>query len=167
MGEAIKGNEKNKRSGGRAARQALRLAPLAKELRPVNPGLLGGTYSPLSQEEVIKIHESALQVLEEIGLADAPESGIKAMIDAGAILGADGRLKFPRALVEKMLSVACRDFSLHGRNPDHDLLLKRNRVHFGTAGAAVHVVDLETKNYRDSTVSDLFLRAGCQNDGLA
>ena len=104
MRKDIRDREKNKRSGGRAARQALRSAPLAKELRPVKPGLLGGTYNPLSEEEITKIHYAALQVLEEIGLADAPESGVKAMTDAGAILGDDGRLKFPRSLVEKMLS---------------------------------------------------------------
>ena len=156
MRKDVQDIEKNKRSGGRAARQALRSAPLAKELRPVKPGLLGGAYNPLTQEEITKIHYAALQVLEEIGLADAPESGIKAMTDAGAILGDDGRLKFPRSLVEKMLSIACRDFSLHGRISEHDLLLKKNRVHYGTAGAAVHVVDLETNNYRDSTVADLF-----------
>ena len=105
-----------------------------------------GTDIPIA--EILKIHEAALQVLEEIGLADAPQSGVKAMIDAGAVMGADGRLKFPRTLVEKMLSIACRDFSLHGRNSEYDLLLKQNRVHFGTAGAAVHVVDLETNNYQ-------------------
>ena len=156
MKKIHKDSDKCRRSGGRAARQALRSAPLARELRPVKPGLLGGYYNPLSQEEVIKIHEAALHVLEEIGLADAPESGVKAMTDAGAVLGEDGRLKFPRKLVEKMLSLACKDFSLHGRSAEHDLLLKKNRVHYGTAGAAVHVVDLETNNYRDSTVSDLF-----------
>ncbi|MGB1753029.1 MAG: trimethylamine methyltransferase family protein, partial [Paracoccaceae bacterium] len=31
-----------------------------------------------------------------------------------------------------------------------------SNVHFGTAGAAVHVVDVEGRNYRDSTVKDLF-----------
>ena len=156
MGRVIQDKTLNKRAGGRSARQALRSSPLAKELRPVKPGLIGGTYNPLSHEEILKIHEAALQVLEEIGLADAPQSGVKAMIDAGAVMGADGRLKFPRTLVEKMLSIACRDFSLHGRNSEYDLLLKQNRVHYGTAGAAVHVVDLETNNYRDSTVADRF-----------
>jgi trimethylamine--corrinoid protein Co-methyltransferase len=33
-----------RRAGGRAARQALRAAPLAEEVRPVRPGLTGGSY---------------------------------------------------------------------------------------------------------------------------
>ena len=43
MGNDFQDKEKNKRAGGRAARQALRSAPLAKELRPVAPGLIGGS----------------------------------------------------------------------------------------------------------------------------
>ena len=117
--------ETNKRSGGRSARQALRSAPLPKELRPVNPGLIGGTYNPLTQEEILRIHNSVLQVLEEIGLADAPESGVKAMTSAGAILGEDGRLRFPRFLVEDTLSFAARDFVLHSRSNSNNLLLKK------------------------------------------
>ena len=29
-------------------------------------------------------------------------------------------------------------------------------MHFGTAGAAVHIVDVQARNYRDSTLQDLF-----------
>ena len=143
----VQNKEINKRSGGRSARQALRSAPLAKELRPVKPGLIGGSYNPLTDEEILRIHNSALQVLEEIGLADAPESGVKAMTSVGAILGEDGRIRFPRELVENTLSYAARDFTLHSRSNINSLLLEKNRVHYGTAGAAVHVVDLETNDY--------------------
>ena len=40
---------RSRRAGGRSARQALRAAPLAEDLRPVRPGLTGGTYRPLSE----------------------------------------------------------------------------------------------------------------------
>lgn len=145
-----------RRGGGRAARVAARAAPLEKDLRPVRPGLEGGQYSPLTDAQVARIHESALQALEEIGLAKAPPSGVKILTNAGAILGEDGRIRFPRALVMDMLGKAAKDLTLHGRDPAHDMHLSGNRVHFGTAGAAVHVVDLETGGYRDSTTQDLY-----------
>ncbi|MEZ5750663.1 MAG: trimethylamine methyltransferase family protein [Paracoccaceae bacterium] len=104
---------------------------------------------------MLRIHEAALQALEEIGLANAPKSGVEVMTKAGAILGDDGRLRFPRALVEDMLAKAVRDITLFGRDPKYHLELSGTRVHFGTAGAAVHVVDLETMSYRDSTAQDL------------
>ncbi len=143
------------RSGGRAARVALRNAPLAEDLRPVRAGLEGGQYKPLTDADVLRIHNAALDALEQIGLSQAPPSGVEAMTKAGAILGDDGRLRFPRALVEDMLAKAARNITLHGRDPKHDLDLSGNRVHFGTAGAAVHIVDLATNTYRDSTAQDL------------
>ena len=144
------------RSGGRAARVALRRAPLAKDLRPVRPGLPGGKFKPLSDAEVLRIHHAALDALEQIGLSQAPQSGIDAMTAAGAILGDDGRLRFPRAMIEDMLAKAARDITLFGRDPQYDMHLTGTNVHFGTAGAAVHIVDIETNTYRDSTAQDLF-----------
>ncbi len=143
------------RSGGRAARTAARAAPLAADMRPVRAGLSGGTYNPLTDAEVARIHETALRALEEIGLLDAPPSGIEIMTRAGAILGSDGRLRFPRALVEDMLAKASRGITLYGRDPSNDLILSGTRVHYGTAGAAVHVVDVDGRRYRESTVQDL------------
>ena len=148
-----------RRSGGRTARKALRQAPLAEELRPVNPGLEGGNYNPLKAADLDRIHAAALHVLEHIGLADAPETGVRLLTDAGAILGDDDRLRFPPALIEDTLKLAARDFILHARNPKHDLLLSGNRVHYGTAGAAVHLVDPEKREYRESTVHDLYAAA--------
>lgn len=145
----------NRRAGGRAARKAKRAAPLADDIRPVRPGLEGGQYAPLSQDDMEAINAAALQALEEIGLADAPPSGIAHMRRAGAILGDDGRLRFPRHVVEAALETAARDITLCARDPAHDLRLGGSRVHYGTAGAAVHVVDVETRDYRDSTVADL------------
>ncbi len=145
----------SRRSGGRAARVALRAAPLAEELRPVRPGMKGGRYSPLSESGVTRIHEAALDALEEIGLADAPTSGVEAMTAAGARQCDDGRLRFSRALVEDMLAKAARNITLHGRDPKFDLHLEECRVHYGTAGAAVHVVDPFTKEYRDPSAADL------------
>ena len=145
-----------KRSGGRAARRAVRSAPLEAAIRPIRPGMTGGNFNPLDQAGVERIHSAALDALETIGLLDAPESGVKILTDAGAILGDDGRIRFPRSLVEDMLATAQKNLVLFGRDPSYDLDLSGNRVHYGTAGAAVHVVDLEKREYRDSTVQDLY-----------
>jgi len=145
----------SRRSGGRSARVALRSEKLAEELRPIHAGLVGGQYKPLTEAAVKRIHEAALDALEQIGISEAPESGIKILTEAGAILGDDGRIRFPRALVEDMLAVAARDITLCGRDEKHDLNLSGNKVHFGTAGAAVHIVDIEKNEYRESYLQDL------------
>ena len=83
------------RMGGRAARQALRAAPLADDIRPVRAGLEGGTYNPFSDADMQRIHATALDALEQIGLADAPPSGVEIRTLAGARLGDDRRLPSP------------------------------------------------------------------------
>jgi trimethylamine---corrinoid protein Co-methyltransferase len=149
-----------RRPGGRAARVALRGAPLSEEMRPVRPGMPGGQYRPLTDAGMAQIHAAALDALEQIGLANAPPSGVEILTGAGAVLGDDGRIRFPRALVEDMLAVAARDITLHARDPKYDLHLTGTNVHFGTAGAAVHIVDLERNEYRDSPRRTCMMRRG-------
>ena len=143
------------RSGGRSARRAARSAPLAQHLRPVRPGMEGGRYEPLTASDLDRIHHAALDALEQIGLVDAPQSGIDYMTRAGGILGDDGRIRFPRSVVEDAIARANRQITLYGRDPKHDLDLSGTKVHYGTAGAAVHLVDAEGRNYRECGVQDL------------
>ncbi len=116
----------------------------------------GGQYKPLTEAEVARIHQAALEALEVIGLSQAPPSGVEILTNAGGVQGDDGRIRFSRGLVEDMLAIAARNITLHGREEKHDLHLSGSKVHFGTAGAAVHIVDLETNTYRDSTAQDLY-----------
>jgi len=146
----------SRRSGGREARRTLRAAPLAEDLRPVRAGLEGGNFKPLDAAAVKAVDATVYQILEEIGLSQAPDTGIKYMTEAGAVLGDDGRLRFPRALVEHTLAICGRHITLHGQNPKHDLLLSGSRVHYGTAGAAVHVVDVAKNEYRESYLADIY-----------
>jgi len=143
------------RAGGRSARRAARAAPLAEHLRPIRAGLEGGRYAPMTASQLDQIHNAALTALETIGLVDAPQSGVEYLTRAGAILGDDGRIRFPRALVEDAIASANRSITLYGRDPRHDLDLSGTRVHYGTAGAAVHLVEPDGRNYRESTLQDL------------
>ena len=146
----------SRRSGGREARRNLRAAPLAEDLQPIRAGLEGGNFKPLDAAAVQAVDKTVYQILEEIGLSQAPDSGVKYMTDAGAILGDDGRLRFPRGLVEDTLAKCARNITLYRQNPKHDLLLSGSRVHYGTAGAAVHVVDIAKNEYRESYLADIY-----------
>ncbi len=154
--DAAQNEARSRRSGGRKARKAMRAAPLAPDIRPVRAGLDGGKYKPLSPGDQDRIHEAVLTVLETVGFADAIPSCIEACTKAGAEYGEDGRLRFPRKLILSAIKNAARDFVLHGQAPDHDLRPGKARVHFGTAGAAVHLVDVENRDYRESTLQDIY-----------
>jgi trimethylamine--corrinoid protein Co-methyltransferase len=116
----------------------------------------GGRYKPLSDGDILKIHNTALDILEQIGIADAIPTGIEYMTKAGAKLTDKGRLIFPRSLVEDTLAICARNFVLHGQDPRHDMEPWGKRVYYGTAGAAVHIVDPVTGEYRESTTKDLY-----------
>ena len=76
--EAGAGALRNRRSGGREARRAVRAAPLTDELKPVRAGLEGGRYRPLGDADVLRIHEAALDLLERLGFGNAPPSTVAA-----------------------------------------------------------------------------------------
>lgn len=153
-----------RRAGGRAARHALRAAPLAEEDKAVHPGETGGCFKPLSQGDMDRIHDSILDLLENVGFSRATPSCIEIVTAAGGKLTDDGRLLFPRALILKTLDIAARDITLHGQQEKHDMHLSGHKVYFGTAGAAVHIVDDWKAHeafpgagaYRNSTVQDLY-----------
>ncbi|TPI42662.1 trimethylamine methyltransferase family protein [Mesorhizobium sp. B3-1-9] len=149
-------DQRSRRSGGREARRAMRAAPLADDIRPVRAGLEGGSYGPLSQNDRERIHEAVLTLLETVGFANAIPSCIEALTRVGGTYGDDGRIRLPRALVLDTIKKAARNFTLHGQDPKHDMLIQGKRVHYGTAGAAVHLVDVEKREYRESLLQDLY-----------
>ena len=145
-----------RKSGGREARIALRAAPLAKNEKPVLPGEIGGSYKPLSDKQVKSIEKNVFRILEEIGFKDATPDCIERCVEFGAIMGDDGRLRMPREIVEKAMSLAQHGLTLHGQVPEYDLNLSGAKVHFSTAGAAVLVADTVNNEYRESLAKDLY-----------
>ena len=144
------------RMGGRNARKAKRAAALPENMKPVRPGQEGGNFKPLKEKDLPSIHEAVLKVLETIGMEKAIPSCIKACTAIGCTVSAEGRLLFPRSVVKECLAKAGRDITLFGQSPEHDIRLSSKKVYFGTAGAAVHILDPISREYRESTLADLF-----------
>ena len=144
-----------KRGGGRAARVAARTADRA-EIAPCPPGQRGGRYRPLSDSEVARIIDSALHILDRIGMAEAPPVLLERALEKGASLNALGRLAFSRGFVEDIIAGAAKGFVFHGRNPRHDFEIGGECVYFGTGGAAVQTLDIDSGRYRPSTLKDLY-----------
>ena len=152
-----------RRPSARQAKLKERKAALADDVKPVRGGHSGGQYKPLSDEDAHQVVEAAYQILEEVGFADATQHCIDTCVAVGAEFGDDGRLRFPRSVIEDTLQKCRRNLVLHGQDPKHDLDLSGARVHFSTAGAAVMVVDPESGEYRESTGKDLYNMARITN----
>ena len=144
-----------RRAGGRAARLNIRQSAVP-EVNPCPPGQVGGTYRPLNQAGIKAIYDTALRLLDDIGMAEVPEGFRQQALSKGARINALGRLAYPRALVEDIIAGAAKGFVFHGRDPRHDFEIGGERVHFGTGGAAVQTLDMATGRYRSSTLADLY-----------
>lgn len=143
-----------RRGGGRSARVAARTAA-APEVNPAPPGQRGSRYAPLTETGIRAIYETALRLLAELGMGEAPPRLVEAATARGARVNGLGRLALPRAMVEDIVDGACKSFVFHGRDPRHDFEIGGDRVYFGTGGAAVQTLDLDTGLYRPSTLRDL------------
>ena len=74
---------------------------------------------------------------------------------AGARELPNGRLGLPGPLVHDAIARAAKTFILHGRDDTRSIEVGGDKVHFGTGGAAVQTLDLDTGHYRPSTLRDL------------
>ncbi len=144
----------HRRSGGRAGRARARASGAGS--KAIAPGLSGGAYKPLSDHDVERIHQTALDVLETVGIADPLPEMLDVALAKGCRLNEHDRLCFPRTLIDDMIAGACKAFTIFGRDPAFDIELKDAKVHYSTAGQAVSLYDPKTRSYRPSTLVDFY-----------
>jgi trimethylamine--corrinoid protein Co-methyltransferase len=121
---------------------------------------IGGQYQPLTSEQVRRIHEASLSILEDVGCAfeEQLRDTAEILAGAGARVDADQRkITFPRDLVTEQAERAPQRVLLCGRESKHDLELGGDQVHMGTGGAAIKILDLQSGEARPSTLKDLYL----------
>ncbi len=123
-------------------------------------GLTSSLYRPLDRAGVDKVSEAALEVLEKSGMAVYSASGFEALRKAGAKVDeTDRRVRFPRAMIEDAVDSNPSSVTLYSRDGEYDAVLEKNRVHYGTGGTAIYVLDPDTGRCRPSTLSDVALNA--------
>lgn len=118
---------------------------------------MGGTLLPLSPADRDAIVDNAFALLGTIGMADTPSHFADRLIDGGALRRHDGRLLFPRHMVEAALARQPSSVTLPGFSEDDGITVGGRGVHIGTGGAAVQTLDIASGEYRDSTLGDLWV----------
>ena len=145
---------------GRRRRGRSRDAMLAKRSKPptINPapaGPVGGQYRPLTEAQVQRIYDTSLRMLAELGMGEAPPELRDKALEKGATLNDLGRLCYSRDMVEDIIDGACKSFLFHGRDEQYSFEVGGDRVYYGTGGAAVQTLDIDSGLYRPSTLQDL------------
>ncbi|GAB6144476.1 trimethylamine methyltransferase family protein [Desulfocicer niacini] len=129
-------------------------------------------YEMYTNEEIIKIYDAALEVLEKGGMEITHPRALEMLSGAGARVDASQkRVFFPRDMVEKCLAMAPEKFTCSGRTKEFDYQAGLNvDARIRTASGAIDRFDL----YRDTTarltcadiaeqaqISDALTNVGC------
>ena len=117
-------------------------------------GLEGGSYKPLSEDDIAQIHDTSMRVFEDVGFQINSDKALTFFQDAGAAV--DGRIvRLPREAVMELVARAPSEVTLHGRHPEHHITLGGTRVYAGTGGTALNVIDTASGERRQATLHDL------------
>jgi len=110
--------------------------------------------SLLTQQQVDRVHEASLEILEEVGLKVRFEPARELFKQHGCSV--EGEIvKFPRAVVEKYRKMVPPSFSFHGRDPKFDKTIPQDSPVIVTASSAPDIIDPVTGAERRATSSDI------------
>ncbi len=110
----------------------------------------------LSPEDVEKIHESSLRIIESTGVRFPSEKALDIWRSHGAAVEEDSMIvKASGRLIEDAIRQAPSVYTLASRNPALDLLLDGNHVYVGTDGCGIEVIDIHTGERRRSVLQDV------------
>jgi len=134
----------------------MRAAKPEADQRPVWPGMSGGAFKPLSDTDMQRVYDTAIGLLEDVGMGNPIPDFIDVVTTAGGRVDEHGRLRYPRGVVEAAIETAAKSWVWHGLDENRSIEISDTRVHFGTAGAAVMILDHATQRFRHSTTTDLY-----------
>ncbi len=98
----------------------------------------------LSADQVEAIHDTALTILEEIGMK-VLEPRARALFGAAGASVDEGELqvRFDRAMIADLVAKAPAEFSLRARNPAKNVRVGNRNAIFSSVGGPAYVSDLE------------------------
>ena len=109
-------------------------------------------FEILTKTQLEKVHATSLRILEQIGIDFGHSPALEVLKKGGAKV--DGqRAFFSRGLVEEQIKKPPTEFTLHARNPEHDVVIGGRNTVFAPGYGAPFVTDLENGR-RKSTLKD-------------
>jgi len=122
----------------------------------IRKGLCGGSYKPLTEDSITKIHRTAMRIIEEIGFQVHSEKAQQIFEEAGATVDRENnRVCISPEIVMALIAKAPSEVKLCGQDERHDVLLGGTRVYTGTGGTALYIYEPATNQKRLATLEDL------------
>ncbi len=98
----------------------------------------------LDEADIAKLHDASMRILEEIGMEFLHPQALDILRAAGADVEPGGqRVRLDRGLVMEQVRKAPERYTLHSRNPAHNVEIGGNWLSFGAVSSAPNVSDLE------------------------
>ncbi|MGI9623528.1 MAG: trimethylamine methyltransferase family protein [Acidimicrobiales bacterium] len=143
-----------RRRGGRKARASQHRTDGPTQRPFSQPHRYWEPTKAISDDEVESIHLASLEVLRDIGIDVLHEEARHLLAQAGASPASDGaRVRFDPDMVTEAISQAPTEFTLHARNPAHNLKMGANHLAFGAVASAPNVSGLG-RDRRSGTATD-------------
>jgi len=122
----------------------------------IRKGLTGDTFKPLTPEAISRVHQTVMQIIEEVGFEVNSEAALGLFVEAGAEVDQEKhRVRLPQDKVLELIKMAPSEVILCGQDEKHDIFLGGNRVHAGTGGTALYIYEPDTGQRRLATLEDL------------
>jgi len=120
-------------------------------------GAGAGTLTILSENDLQRLHASALSLLEDPGVLSRSRRILDLFRKAGAPVDQEsGVIRVAPDMVEAAIASAPKSFVIHGRDPDMDLLVESGRVFYGMGGTSEpYVWDHEAGRPREPIKADM------------
>lgn len=120
----------------------------------------------LSDEDINKIHEATMYVIENVGIRFPSDTALSLFVDNGAQVDRETfTVRIPRDIVEHYISLAPSSYPLAAVDADLDLYLDGNHSYLGTDGCGVEIIDLFSNEKRRTIKQDL-IEIACVADAL-
>lgn len=121
-----------------------------------NEKRLSHRYKPLCDEQVSRIHEGTMEIFEEVGFEVHEPEALSLFRQVASDYDAErGVVRLKESTVKDLLSSVPSELVLCGREEKHDAHLGVGKVHFGTGGTALNILDYDTNNRRPALLEDL------------
>ena len=122
----------------------------------IRKGLPGGSFKPLTEESINKIHNTAMKIIEEVGFEVHSDTALKLFKKAGGQIDqAKHLVRLPQEKALELIEHTPSEITLCGQDEKHDLHLGGKRVYTGTGGTALYIYNPNTGQKLPTTLDDL------------
>ncbi|KUF12167.1 trimethylamine methyltransferase family protein [Pseudoponticoccus marisrubri] len=146
---------KRRRHGGRAG-NTRRSGPVIKQTPWRLPRNIDRPTEPLGPEQVARVHDAVMRVLEEIGIEFLHPEALEILRKAGCTVAGEN-VRMGRDIVMEVIAQAPASFTLTPRNPDRQITVGDGHILFGNVASPPNYMDLEIGHKVPGT------RAQCRN----